>query len=146
MSKLYGDNVELTDEDARIVKGMIERGDKNQVIAAFFGVNQRAISNIRSKKKFEHVAAAKRTELPPPGPYRVDLNYIRFYQTITKVDELWNNMELKKAKILLEKALRDPVFLEDPSHRGNLSADAQEVCEILEEDFFRNDYGLYKKS
>ena len=53
MSKLFGDAEELTDIDAMIVKGMIERGDKNETIAAYFGVNQRAISHIRSKKKFQ---------------------------------------------------------------------------------------------
>lgn len=110
MSKLYGDDCELTDEDARIIKGMFDRGDKNETIAAFFGVNQRAISHIRTGKKFHEVTSARQTELPPPGPYRVDPIYVQFYQTMTKVNKLWEDRELGKAKALLEKALSSPVF------------------------------------
>lgn len=77
MSKLYGDDEELTGADASIVKGMIARGDKNETIAAYFGVNQRAISYIRSGKAFQEVNPASNEMLPPPGhtasiPYTSD--------------------------------------------------------------------------
>src|SRR3546814_11314807 len=56
----------------RSVKGRIKRGDKNEAIASYFGVNQRAISHIRSGKKFGEVWMATQLQLPPPGPYGVD--------------------------------------------------------------------------
>lgn len=79
MSKLYGDDEELTADDAAVVKGMVKRGDKNENIAAYFGVNQRAISNIRSGKKFSSTRPASGEGLPPPGPYGVDPIYVHFY-------------------------------------------------------------------
>jgi hypothetical protein len=131
MSKLYGDDEELTEQDARIVKGMFKRGDKNETIAAFFGVNQRAISYIRTGKKFQEVGRAKQTELPPPGPYRVDPVYVQFYQTMTKVNKLWEQKQLGKAKELLEKALKNPVF----------STDLEGVEETMAE-IARDEFGL----
>lgn len=79
MSRVYGDDVELTSADASLVKGMIKRGDKNEAIASYFGVNQRAISHIRSGKKFSEVGAATQLQLPPPGPYGVDPVYVLFF-------------------------------------------------------------------
>ena len=110
MSRLYGDDEELTTNDASLVKGMIKRGDKNEAIAAYFGVNQRAVSNVRSGQKFTTIAAASIDRLPPPGPYGVDPIYVRFYQTMTKVNQLWDQRRLPAAKELMEKALKNPVF------------------------------------
>ncbi|WP_158013982.1 hypothetical protein [Sphingomonas sanxanigenens] len=110
MSKIYGDDEELTPSDARLIKGMIDRGDKNEAIASYFGVNQRAISHIRSGKKFSDVDVAAAIELPPPGPYGVDPVYIQFYRTMTRVNQLWQETRLGEAKALMEKALSDPVF------------------------------------
>jgi len=134
MSKLYGDNEELTEKDAFIIKGMIARGDKNETIAAYFGVNQRAVSHVRSGKKFADVKAASQTELPPPGPYRVDPNYVRFYQTVTKVNELWEGRRLKEAKELLKKALKNPVFATD-----------LDDLDVFVVDVFRDEFGLATK-
>ncbi len=133
MSRLYGDDEELTESDAAIVKGMIERGDKNETIAAFFGVNQRAISHVRSHKKFDGVSAAKSAKLPPPGPYGVDPIYIRFYRTMNRVNDLWQSKQLGQAKGLLEEALRNPVFVE------KLDA-VQEAAN----DLFRDEFGISK--
>lgn len=134
MSKLYGDDKELTHSDAQIVKAMIERRDKNETIAAYFGVNQRAISNIRSGKKFADAIPAKETQLPPPGPYGVDPIYVKFYQTMTKVNELWDQRNLRAAKGLLEAALSNPVFMDELS-----DADA------LLSQIARDEYGLMPK-
>jgi hypothetical protein len=110
MSILHGDEEELTASDASIVKGMLARGDKNETVAAYFGVNQRAISHIRSAKTFDWSAAAPAGDLPPPGPYGVDPIYVRFYRTMTKVNQLWEERQLGRAKALLEKALKSPVY------------------------------------
>ncbi|ATI80121.1 hypothetical protein [Sphingobium yanoikuyae] len=133
MSRLHGDNEELTEIDAAIIKGMIERGDKNETIAAYFGVNQRAISHVRTKKKFESVKAAGSTNLPPPGPYGVDPIYVSFYKTMNKVNELWNARDLRAAKELLENSLKNPVFVHDLSS-----------MDITSGEFFRDEYGLMK--
>src|SRR3546814_6624832 len=98
MSRVYGDDVELTSADASIVKGMIKRGDKNEAIASYFGVNQRAISHIRSGKKFGEVGMATQLQLPPPGPYGVDPVYVHFYRTMAKVNSLWDDKRLGEAR------------------------------------------------
>ena len=111
MSKIFGDEEELTDEDAAIVKGMLDRGDHNHHVASFFGVNQRAISDIRTGKKFRLVQAHALGGLPPPGPYLVDQNFVKFYKAVARVNELWDAGDMKKAKSLFERALRSPLKL-----------------------------------
>lgn len=59
----------LTDSDASMIKGMIERGDRNHDIASFFGVNQGRIAEIKNGMKFPEIRAADADELPPVGPY-----------------------------------------------------------------------------
>ncbi len=59
----------LTANDAAIIKGMIERGDRHHDIAAFFGVNQGRISEIKDGARFENTSAAELEDLPPKGPY-----------------------------------------------------------------------------
>lgn len=134
MSRLHGDDEELTITDAQLVKGMIERGDKNETIAAYFGVNQRAVSHIRSGQKFTSEMAAAAEKLPPPGPYGVDPIYIRFYQTMTKVNLLWEQRRLPAAKELMEKALKNPVF----------GAELDEMDELLGE-LMRDEMGVVIK-
>jgi hypothetical protein len=47
---------------------MIQRGDRLQDVAAWFGVNQARISEIKDGKKFAS-APATTDDLPPPSPY-----------------------------------------------------------------------------
>ncbi|QJU56358.1 hypothetical protein HL653_06725 [Sphingomonas sp. AP4-R1] len=131
MSRLHGDDAELTERDAALIKAMIDRGDKNETIAAYFGVNQRAISHVRTGKKFEGINAASIAILPPPGPYGVDPIYVRFYQTMTKVNSLWEKRKLSAAKELLERALKNPVFTEDISE---IDTEFSDIC--------RDEYGI----
>lgn len=60
--------ITLTAKDAAIVKGMIQRGDRQHDIAAWFGVNGGRIGEINTGAKFSEVAVATKN-LPPPGPY-----------------------------------------------------------------------------
>lgn len=60
--------ISLTNEDASIVKGMLERGDRQHDIAAWFGVNGGRIAEISKGDKFKNVPV-QREGLPPPGPY-----------------------------------------------------------------------------
>ena len=59
----------LSEEDAALVKGMVERKDRHHDIAAWFGVNQGRIAEVISGKKFKNVKAASHNSLPPKGPY-----------------------------------------------------------------------------
>lgn len=61
--------IRLSAADAALVKGMRKRGDRQHDIAAFFGVNGGRIAEICTGEKFDWVAAARESELPPPGPY-----------------------------------------------------------------------------
>lgn len=59
--------LKLSIPEIAIVKGMLARGDKNQDIAAYFGVNQGRIAEINTGKKGADVDA-QHENLPPPGP------------------------------------------------------------------------------
>jgi hypothetical protein len=59
----------ITAQDAALIRGMIARGDRHHDIAAFFGLNQGRIAEINLGKRFPRIAAAPENELPPTGPY-----------------------------------------------------------------------------
>lgn len=59
----------ITKSDAALIRGMIIRGDRHHDIAAFFGVNQGRVAEIKDGTRFPDVAPADRDELPPKGPY-----------------------------------------------------------------------------
>lgn len=63
--------MKLTEDDAAVIKGMLERGDKQQWIVAWFGgdFNPGRIAEINTGAKFAHVKAVGREKLPPIGPY-----------------------------------------------------------------------------
>ena len=61
----------LTAADAALIRGMIDRGDRHHDIAAFFGVNQGRIAEIKSGCRFAGIPAASAQDLPPKGPYMV---------------------------------------------------------------------------
>lgn len=57
----------LTYSDAAIVKGMLQRGDRQHDIAAWFGVNAGRVAEVAKGKRFSEVVAAG--DLPPQRPY-----------------------------------------------------------------------------
>ncbi|OWV72202.1 hypothetical protein ATY77_11835 [Rhizobium sp. R634] len=59
----------ISESDASLIKGMIDRGDRHHDIAAFFGLNQGRIAEIKDGTRFPNTAAANPDELPPKGPY-----------------------------------------------------------------------------
>jgi hypothetical protein len=59
----------LSADDAAIVKGMLARGDRQHDIAAWFGVNGGRIAEIATGTRYDWIAQADVTDLPPPGPY-----------------------------------------------------------------------------
>jgi len=60
--------ISLSEEDAAIVKGMLDRGDRQHDVAAWFSVNGGRIAEVATGEKFAEVAMIT-TNLPPPGPY-----------------------------------------------------------------------------
>jgi hypothetical protein len=69
-TKARGKAVALTNNDARIVLGMVARGDKEHDIAAWFGENQARVAEVK-QGSHGSVTAAAASELPPkgaPGP------------------------------------------------------------------------------
>lgn len=54
-------------EDVSMIRGMLNRGDKMQDIAAFFGINQARIHEVKDGK-YGNYSPAPMGELPPKGP------------------------------------------------------------------------------
>ena len=69
MSRAKNSGIRLCAQDAALVKGMLNRGDRQHDIAAWFGVNGGRIAEIKTGDKFFSVKPASANELPPPGPY-----------------------------------------------------------------------------
>jgi hypothetical protein len=69
MSRATASGISLTAADAALVKGMLQRGDRQHDIAAWFGVNGGRIAEIATGDRFAHVTAARQEQLPPRGPY-----------------------------------------------------------------------------
>jgi hypothetical protein len=59
----------ITENDAKIIKGMLLRGDIPQHITQYFGVNPGRISDIKTGKTFANVEPEKQPNLPMAGPY-----------------------------------------------------------------------------
>lgn len=57
----------LSRDDAPIIMGMVVRGDRDHDIAAWFGVNQGRIAEVKDGTKFGTVAAAPADQLPTRG-------------------------------------------------------------------------------
>jgi hypothetical protein len=77
MSRGKASGYTLTKNDAAIVMGMAQRGDRDHDIAAWFGVNQGRIAEVKEGSKFGVVAAAPAHSLPPKGAPGVKGRLIR---------------------------------------------------------------------
>jgi hypothetical protein len=58
----------LVTSDAPIILGMVARDDRDHDIAAWFGVNQGRIAEVKDGSKFGMPAVAHTSTLPPSGP------------------------------------------------------------------------------
>lgn len=74
MSKASG--ISLYKSDARVILGMVARGDREHDIAAWFGVNQGRIAEVK-KGEYGTLESAPANELPPSGPPGVKGRRIR---------------------------------------------------------------------
>ena len=56
--------------ETQIVRGMLQRGDKQHDIASYFGVNGGRIAEVSTGNcDYPTAPAASPDKLPPPGPY-----------------------------------------------------------------------------
>jgi hypothetical protein len=62
---------DLTETDAALVKGMLQRGDRQSDIAAWFKTNSGRISETNTGRRFRNVEPAPPQALPPAGPYKI---------------------------------------------------------------------------
>jgi hypothetical protein len=67
MSRAKASGYTLTNSDASIVVGMVARDDRDHDIAAWFGVNQGRIAEVKNGSHGS-IAAAPANTLPPKGP------------------------------------------------------------------------------
>jgi hypothetical protein len=58
----------LVASDAPVILGMVARDDRDHDVAAWFGVNQGRIAEVKDGSKFGLPAAAHSSLLPPSGP------------------------------------------------------------------------------
>ena len=68
MSRSKASGYVLKRADVSIITGMVARGDRDHDIAAWFGVNQGRIAEVKDGSKFGTVASAPAAQLPPKGP------------------------------------------------------------------------------
>jgi len=92
----------LSHDDASIVKGMVDRGDRHHDIAAWFGVNQGRIAEVISGDLWPEAPTASARLLPPPGPYTSGRSAQR---AITALEEA--QATLDAAARTIEQVLRD---------------------------------------
>ena len=67
MAKSASSGISLTKSDARLILGMDVRGDRNHDIAAWFGVNQGRIAEVKNGD-YGTLEVAPASDLPPSGP------------------------------------------------------------------------------
>jgi hypothetical protein len=85
--------------------GMIARGDRDHDIAAWFGVNQGRIAEVKDGSQFGIIAAAPAQELPPKGPPGIKGRRLR-EDTQQALDAL-NEGKLDSARVLLKRAIAE---------------------------------------
>jgi hypothetical protein len=92
----------LSFQDASIVKGMVERGDRHHDVAAWFGVNQGRIAEVLAGDLHPECPTAPANELPRPGPYTSGRSAQR---AITALEEAQAALEAAAGNI--EQVLRE---------------------------------------
>jgi hypothetical protein len=93
----------LEASDAPIIMGMVARDDRDHDIAAWFGVNQGRIAEVKDGSKFGIVAAAPADELPPKGPPGIKGRELRF--VAGSVLSALKAGDTAKAEAMLERAI-----------------------------------------
>jgi hypothetical protein len=100
MARSKASGYSLTTNDARIVSGMQARGDREHDIAAWFGVNQGRVADVKDGK-FGTVSAASSDQLPPKGPPGVKGRRLRY--SVERALTALSNGNIEEAIEVLEK-------------------------------------------
>jgi hypothetical protein len=80
--------------------GMVARGDRDHDIAAWFGVNQGRIAEVKDGTKFGSVAAAPAAQLPPKGPPGIKGRRLR--DDVQQALDALNSGDMKTLRVFLE--------------------------------------------
>ena len=96
MARAGASGIRLTHDDARVVKGMLARGDRHHDIAAWFGVNQGRIAEVRSGDLHPGTQPAPEKKLPPPGPY---MAFRAVYASIAALESARTALDNARSKI-----------------------------------------------
>jgi hypothetical protein len=102
VSKGKASGYHLTNQDASIVLGMTARGDRDHDIAAWFGVNQGRIAEVKGGE-FGSISAASSGELPPKGPPGVKGKRARY--SLGEIAKALDAGDTAKAKDLVQQAI-----------------------------------------
>jgi hypothetical protein len=92
----------LTNHDASIVLGQIARGDRDHDIAAWFGVNQGRIAEVK-EGSHGSISAAPSSELPPKGPPGVKGKRARY--SLGEIEKALTAGDVDKAISLTQQAM-----------------------------------------
>jgi hypothetical protein len=103
MSRGKSSGYSLTNKDATIVLGMAARGDRDHDVAAWFGVNQGRIAEVKSGSHGP-LTAAPPEELPPKGPPGIKGRRLR--ASTGKAIDLMKEQKFSEALELLGEALK----------------------------------------
>jgi hypothetical protein len=102
VSKGKASGYHLTNHDASIVLGMIARGDRDHDIAAYFGVNQGRIAEVKNGE-FGSTSAVPAEQLPPKGPPGVKGRRSRY--SLGEIAKALDAGDTSKAKDLVQQAI-----------------------------------------
>jgi hypothetical protein len=105
MSRSKASGHVLKRSEAPIIMGMIARGDRDHDIAAWFGVNQGRIAEVKDGSKFGTVAAAPAAQLPPKGPSGIKGRRLR--EDIQQALDALNKGDQKTVRIFLESGIAE---------------------------------------
>jgi hypothetical protein len=100
MSRSKASGYVLKRTDAPIIMGMVARGDRDHDIAAWFGVNQGRIAEVKDGTKFGSVAAAPAAQLPPKGPPGIKGRRLR--DDVQQALDALNSGDMKTLRVFLE--------------------------------------------
>src|SRR5580700_7700114 len=105
MSRSNASGYTLKRTDAPIIMGMVMRGDRDHDIAAWFGVNQGRIAEVKDGSKFGTVVAAAAEQLPPKGPPGIKGRRLR--EDSQQVLDALNDGNLEQVRIFLKRAIAE---------------------------------------
>lgn len=78
----------LNTHEISIIKGMLERGDRQHDIAAYFGVNGGRIAEVKNGTRGHDIEAAPFGSLPPSGPYMAGRSALHAKNTLLSLRDM----------------------------------------------------------